>query len=439
MVPTPPTRGEELEQQLREREERVGELTRQVQQLQFRNAEVIQQKVREIEHLQQQLRAKDGQLQVKGRQLQVKDRQLQVRGQESEQVVSALQQSVEQKDTALQAKDELLQEKEREIRELRQSLRGKGGGRGVATVPLKLEWRDGPRAPFPTFGEPVAVSREIAYFCDCDSDTKVLMYNSMTEQWTVLPACPKKYFSIAVVNGLLTAVGGKSSGTATKSLLSLSQQKGGLLTQEKWIEQFPPMTYCHSSPAVATTNTSLIVAGGWGPDKEKAAVEVMDTETLHWSTVASLPHPLSEATAAICGGRMYIGGGLARGFGWTKSVLVCEVRDLLQSTTPQPQTPARAHSSHVWREIAELPVNRSSLITLQDQLLAIGGKSGDDATSEVRQYDVTTNSWRVFGHMHMKRYRSLAAVLPNNRLMVVGGRGQDLKFTDHVEIGSVVP
>ena len=434
MVPTPPTRGEELEQQLREREERVGELTRQVQQFQFRNAEVIrqknevlQQKVGEIEHLQQQLRAKDGQLQVKDRQLQVKDRQLQERGQESEQVVSALQQSVEQKDTALRAKDELLQEKEREIRELQQSLRGKGGGGGVATVPL--EWRDGPRAPFPTHGASVAVSREVAYFRDGVSDTKVLMYNSMTQQWTVLPECPKKYFSIAVVNGLLTAVGGESSGTATKSLLSLSQQK--------WIEQFPRMTYYHNSPVVVTTNTSLIVAGGWGPDIEKAAVEVMDTETSHWSTVASLPHPRAQATAAICGGRMYIGGGVTSGSVWTKSVLVCEVRDLLKSATPQPQTSAHAHSSHVWREIAELPVVRSSLISLQGQLLAIRGKTGD-VTSEVRQYDVTTNSWRVVGHMRMKRYGSLVAVLPNNRVMVVGGLGQDHKLTDHVEIASVV-
>ena len=423
MVPTPPTRGEELEQQLREREERVGELTRQVQQLQLEMDDVMQRKDREIEHLQQQLRANDGQLQVK-------DRQLQVRGQESEQVVSALQQSVEQKDTALRAKDELLQEKERRIRELQQSLRGKGGG-GVATVPLKLKWRDGPRAPFPTYGESVAVSREVAYFRDGVSSSKVLMYNSMTQQWTVLPECPKKYFSIAVVNGLLTAVGGqKLLATPTKSLLSLSQQK--------WIEQFPPMTYCHYSPAVATTNTSLIVAGGWGPDEKKVAVEVMDTETSHWSTVASLPHPLAQATAAICGGRMYIGGGVTSGSVWTKSVLVCEVRDLLQSATPQSQTPARAHSLHVWREIAELPVDRYSLISLQDQLLAIGGESRDDVTSEVRQYDVTTNSWSVMSHMHMKRCHSLAAVLPNNRVMVVGGYGQDRKNKDRVEIASVV-
>ena len=109
-----------------------------------------------------------------------------------------------------------------------------------------------------------------------------------------------------------------------------------------------------------------------------------------------------------------LGGGFRDpGHGSAKLVLVCEVRDLLQSATPQPQTPACAYyHSHVWREIAELPVVRSSFTAFQGQLLALGGWSKDDcATSEVRQYDATTNSWSVISHMHMKRRRSFAAVL----------------------------
>ena len=134
---------------------------------------------------------------------------------------------------------------------------------------------------------------------------------------------------------------------------------------------------------------------------------------------------------------MYIGGGWTGDSVWTKSVLVCEVGDLLQSTTSQPLTPAHTHHSLVWREIAELPVVRSSLISFQGQLLAIGGQSGDGATSDVRQYNATINSWSVIGHMRMKRYHSLAAVLPNNTLMVVGGRGEAHRLQNNVEIATV--
>ena len=48
------------------------------------------------------------------------------------------------------------------------------------------------------------------------------MFNSRREQWTVLPECNKRSFSIAVVNGLLTAIGGQVSGRATNTSESLT-------------------------------------------------------------------------------------------------------------------------------------------------------------------------------------------------------------------------
>ena len=284
--------------------------------------------------------------------------------------------------------------------------------------PLKLKWRDGPRAPGPISGHSVAVSGDLVYLCD--GGYEVLMFNSRREQWTVLPKCNRVFFSIAVVNGLLTAIGGQVSGN---TLLSLSLDTPDI-SREKWIEKLPPMTYCHNSPAVITIDTSLIVAGGWGPDEEKAPVEVMDTQTLQLSTVASLPHPLEQATATICGDRLYLGGGFGTG-GWpTKSVLMCEVKDLLQSK-PQSQATRAGHSEscQVWKEVAPLPVTHSSLVTFQGHLLAVGGSGDADSTSEVRQYDAATNSWSVISQMRLKRCYSLAVVLPNNTssLIVCGG------------------
>ena len=416
-------REQEMQQQPRERESRVEELAREVQQLQLEKEEdttqrdelqqQIQTKTNEIHQLQQQIRAKSNEIQ----QLQ---QQIRVRSGENEQVVAALQQSVEQKDAAIRAKDELLQEKERENQELRQRVRG-AEGRGVVKGPLRLEWREGPPALSPIYGHSVAVSGDMVYFCHGTSG-KFLMFNSRREQWTVLPKC-NKVFSIAVVNGLLTAIGGQVSLTATNTLLSLSLDTPDI-SREKWIEKLPPMTYYHINPAVITIDTSLIVAGGWGPDQEKAPVEVMDTQTLQWSTLASLPHPLQLATATICGDRLYLGGGFSTGGRATKSVLMCEVKDLLQSK-PQSRATRAGHSEscQVWKEVAPLPVTQSSLVTFQGHLLAVGGYGDAGNTSEVRQYDAATNSWSVISQMRVKRCLSLAVVLPNNTssLMVCGG------------------
>ena len=441
-------REQEMQQQLRERESRVEELAREVQQLQLEKEEdttqrdKLQQQIRaktnEIQQLQRQIRATIQQKSEENRQLQ---QQIRVRSGENEQVVAALQQSVEQKDAAIRAKDELLQEKEREIRELRQRVRG-AEGRGVVKGPLKLKWRDGPPAPFPILGHSVAVSGDMVYLCDGNYGSgKILMFNSRREQWTVLPECNKQSFSIAVVNGLLTAIGGLVSFRATNTLLSLSLDTPDI-SREKWIEKLPPMTYCHNNPAVITIDTSLIVAGGWGPesDQEKAPVEVMDTQTLQWSTVASLPHPLWQASATICGDRLYLGGGFGTG-GATKSVLMSEVKDLLQSK-PQSRATRAGHSEscQVWKEVAPLPVALSSLVTFQGHLLAVGGYGdADSSTSDVRQYDAATNSWSVISQMRVKRYRSLAVVLPNNTssLMVCGGYTPGGGVTTSVEIATL--
>ena len=436
--PTPPARDQELEQQLRESESRVEDLTREVQQLLLVNEEQarsVQQKNGLIEQLQHQ------------------NQELEACSRESEQVVVALQQSVEQKDAIIQAKDELLHERERkiqtkvellqervrEIQKLQQRVR-ESERREVVTGPLKLKWRDGPPAPFETFGYSVAVSGEMVYCCDRNSDTKILIFNWRTGQWTVLPECPRRYFSIAVVNGTLTAIGGLCSDKVTNTLLSLPDT-----SQHQWIEQFPPMKYCRGAPAVTTTITYLIVAGGWKDNfgfENRYEVEVMETMTLKWSTVSSLPHPVSHAVATICGGRLYLGGGFSSHvFDPIKSVATCEVRDLLQSRSQSIAARLGLSSSPpVWKEIASLPVSYSSLVTFKGQLLAVGGSSNGffaGSTSEVWQYDAITNSWSVISQMRLKQNRILAAALFNNTLMICGGYTPD-SITAAVEVASVL-
>ena len=261
----------------------------------------------------QERQAQDGEAEIRSKNEQLQERNVQIQQlhqtrRDSEQLIATLQYSIEQKDEVIQTQAEALRAKEQALREkerqLQQSQRvGGGKPRGPAPEPVKLRWKNGPKAPLKTCGESGAVLGRVAYFYSWD-EKKIMMYDSETGKWAILPECPKTYFSIAAVNGLLTGIGVKQSGNATKSLLSLTRQ-------QKWTEQFPPMTYYHNVPAVACTSTSLIVAGGWGPDKEKAPVEVMDTETLRlrWSTAASLPSPWNQATANICGDRLYIAGG----------------------------------------------------------------------------------------------------------------------------------
>ena len=157
-----------------------------------------------------------------------------------------------------------------------------------------------------------------------------MTYNSETEKWAILLECPKRSVSVAVANGQL------SDNNFTKSILSLTNSRAVLshTEQQKWTKHFPPMMYYHNLLAITCTSTSLIVARGWGPDNQWAPVEIMDTNTLCWPTATSLPYPLGQAMATICGDRINIAGGFLNNV-QTNKVLMYVLSDLVQSTTMQ--------------------------------------------------------------------------------------------------------
>ena len=394
-----------------------GSLVQELEELQLQKADLVRQN-REKEVL---LQERDGTLeQVVGR-LQEAEAEIESMHEEN----AALQQNVE----ALQAeKTELVKTHNQQVGS------------------LKLEWRDGPQAPETTTGHSVAVSKGKVYFCDSStSQAKILKFDSTSERWTILPECPdRRNFSIEIVDGHLTAIGGRASKKATKTLLSLLHDESGASLSE-WIEQFPKMKCYHFNPAVVSTAASLIVAGGGGPNEVNGPVEVMNISNLQWSRLRGLPFILTGATAAIYDGSVYIGGGYKDCSLASKSVVVCRLDRLLQS---HPESVAfslakKVFSSEnrqsIWKAAANLPLGRSSLVAYQDQLLAVGGGKTDtnsDATSEVREYDPRTKTWNPVGRMRVRRSGCFVAVLPNNRLMVCGGDTPDGP-TDSVEIASI--
>ena len=191
-----------------------------------------------------------------------------------------------------------LLEKERTIQELQQQLRQRRGqGReevkatGASGGRIQLRWRDGGKAPCKMGGIAAAVDGGVAYFSSGSGGHEVFAYNSADSKWSKLPKCPNHAFSPAMVNGLLTAIGGmKSIFKLTNSLLSL--------IGKKWTEQFPPMPTKRCLSSAVCSGRSLIVAGGLGEGyKNLSVVEVMDTESLQ--RAYSGPQPAASHTHSV--------------------------------------------------------------------------------------------------------------------------------------------
>ena len=282
------------------------------------------------------------------------------------------------------------------------------------------EWRDEGKAPIEMARGAVAVDHDVAYFMG--QAGHVCSYNCNSESWNELPKCPYKHSCLVIINGLLTVIGGTR-------IIGAENKLHSFMNDTEWIEHFPPMPTKRYGAAAITTEQHLIVAGGNSRIfNYLTKVDVMDNQTLVWSTAASLPHPYSWASATICGDRLYMLGGYD-GSNMTKSVLTCSLTKLTQSTDKT--------SDSVWFRVTDVPVYRSTCATANKELVIVGGlnETADESTAAVYKYNSTTNSWDSISNMPTARHGCLVAVLPKSD-MIVGGF-MDHHCSDKIEISNL--
>ena len=333
-----------------------------------------------------------------------------------------------------------------------------------------LSCRRGKNAPDKMRRGAAAVCGSTAYFNSSNShQVYSFRITENGEKWSRLPRYPHRFFSLAVVGGLVTGIGGMSSkrfrnlSMCVDTLLSLTGEGEGL----QWSEVYPPMPTARGFTAAVATPSVLVVAGGGNKEVKVNIVEVMDITTRQWSTACSLPQPLTSLTGVIHGDQLFLGGffydygsTFFGHFSPSQLVLTCPLSSLTMSPSPNQvgvasdvqrgvvsdvqggvvsQSPRRY--SGVWKTVSKLPVTCTTLAVLGDSLVAVGGEIGDMYKADMYSYDPRADSWAVIGRLKHERSLCLAAVVPGNQLVVVGGLYCDwlsgLTRTDSVEIVSM--
>ena len=421
--------GESVQQVEREQND-IAMLERQIGEMQVREAANVQQ-------LQGEIQSKDDQLQrcqQQERELRSQNQRLNQQLKEQEQVTAEIQQANHSLQRQMERLQQQLSQQTQSTTKSTQpqvvALEAQVRGRHVQHNQVKrsqpspvqkshtstkklmiTEWKDGGKAPIRMRGACV-VDGDVAYFIGTDGQT--CSFNSSTRRWSQLPECPCQYSSLAVIRGLLTAIGGRSQGEGDQNKLLSIVDDGN----KKWVEHFPPMPTKRCRTAAVTTKQHLIVAGGKRGLSSLNTVEVLDIETLVWSMAASLPHPYSWASATICGDNLYMLGGFDESGDSTKSVLTCSLTELLRSC-------GETSSDSVWSRIANAPVAYSTCAAVGGELVAVGGEDTAEYkdTSAVYKYNMISKSWDVITNMPTARNTCLVAVLPTNEMIVVGGYG----------------
>ena len=420
----------------------VEEKDRQLNRLLQENQAVIQAKDRQLQECQHTIARREHVVEMKERELQQTEGQLQA----SVQLVSEFQQSLLQKDKTINDLQKTILAHEREIQQLEhQTTASRDQPQQQAVIipqtkmatakkgVSKMTWKNGKNTPQRMARGVAVVHGNTAYFRPGDS-YNVYSYQNILgkEQWSQLPDNPNRNCGLAVIDGLLTSVGGDNNGPVN-TLLSLT----GESMRKQWHVIFPSMPTPRVVIACITTEQSLVVAGGKRDGDFLDIVEVMNINTQQWTTVSPLPQKQYALSATVCGGTLYLAGGSSIDFIPSKSVFTCSLPDLLTSFNSPGSTKGRtlSQSQHVWKQISSLPVEQSTLASFNGQLLAIGGKNeSNNYSNNVYKYDSHTNSWNVITQMKNKRSCCLAVTLHEDHLILVGGFINTFTKTDSVEI-----
>ena len=318
-------------------------------QLQLRGQRILTEaKAREVEQHQARLRHLERLEDERQRQLQ--ENQLVLLA--NQRAIAARDQALERKERELQQTQECLRASEQFVAELQQSLQQKEkaisnlqstmspqeGGiqqdtanthqpqqepvsahqKVVAAAQKdvgKMEWRKGKDPPVRMSSGAAIVHGNTAYIVPGCSHTVYAYHSSADEdQWVELPANPNNKFGLAIIDGLLTSVGGRKHLSRTNSLLSLSGEG------KEWSEVCPPMPTPRSEATCVTTEEALVVAGGDTSKGYIDTVEVMSASTKQWTTACPFPLDCRSLSATICGDTLYLGGGVSEFLTPSKSV-----------------------------------------------------------------------------------------------------------------------
>ena len=189
------------------------------------------------------------------------------------------------------------------------------------------------------------------------------------------------------------------------------------LRQGQWVEHYPPMNTGRFSPAVVSTSDGnyIIVIGGYvDVGRWTARVELFHVRSKGWYELTNLPQDLSFPSATICGNEVHVIGYHGDGYS-------CSLQALLSSD--QPITSQSISRIFSWIPLPRQPVMRSTAATLCGQLVIVGGEQGGSQVNPIHQ--LLDGQWVKIGSMSSGRRRCLVVSPSPDKMMIVGGWGDD--------------
>ena len=274
----------------------------------------------------------------------------------------------------------------------------------VISPQLTVQCHEKKTAPCVMMRGSATADDQFVYFSPGGSNS-VYRYQLNTEKWEGLRSSPYDDSGLVIIDGELTAVGGRDGSRYTNKLFTLRQGQ--------WVEYYPPMNTARSNTAVVSTSNGkyIVVIGGW-VGRWTATVELFHVRSRRWYELTNLPLALTYPSATICDNQIYVIGRDGTGYS-------CSLQALLSSD--QPITSQSISNILTWTPLPQLPVEWSTAATLCGQLVTVGGWRGGSKVNSIHQ--LLDGQWVKIGSMSSDRWLCLVVTPSPDKMMIVGGYG----------------
>lgn len=178
-----------------------------------------------------------------------------------------------------------------------------------------------------------------------------------------------------------------------------------LPAERKWISASPLLDARSDHAANALLDGRVLVTGGNQGTRLLQASEIYDVKTDQWTRAAPLPRPRTAHSAfTLADGRVFVAGGVEKSGVATDTTLIYDPRADAWSDGPRMTLPR---------------VQYAAVQLANGDILFIGGDGAASGTSE--RYNGRINVFVLSGTLVDPRQAAQAAVLPDGRVVLVGG------------------
>lgn len=179
----------------------------------------------------------------------------------------------------------------------------------------------------------------------------------------------------------------------------------------RW-QEVAPMSTARKGLAVAGYGDFIYAIGGETNDGVTGLSERYSLETNTWDYLSSKPVPVSDVSAAVIGGLVFVPGGkLSSG----------EPTDIFEVFDP---------TTNTWqiRSALPSPLSGYALVAFEGRIYLFGGWNGVSEVNSVYIYDPTSDSWKLGTPMPTARQYGGAA-FSYGKIFILGGRNNDGALT----------